>query len=77
MDIQAITKILSQKCCCVKMAEPKNKMLGTMDPPMQLSAKMFTPPCNLLRDTSNHSNNVPKVFSECDAIWETLPHAKN
>ena len=36
-----ITKIISQKYCGVKMPKPKNKMLGTKVPPMQLSIKRW------------------------------------
>ena len=42
MTIKAITKIFGQKFCGVKMAEPKNGMLGTMEHPtcpMQLNVK--------------------------------------
>ena len=33
MNIKAITKILGLKFCGVKMAEPKNKNVGNMEPP--------------------------------------------
>ena len=34
-----LENIISQKYCCVEMREPKNQMLGTIVPPMQLSVK--------------------------------------
>ena len=40
IHLHCCNKILNQKFCGVKMAQPKNKMLGIMEPPlMQLSVK--------------------------------------
>ena len=37
----AITKIISQKYCGVKMREPKNQMLGTMVPPYAVKVTLL------------------------------------
>ena len=70
--IQAITKIVSRKYCGVKMREPKNQMLGTMEPPpplMQLSVKATRYKITVILRTPLTVITIRKVWESARAFY--------